>query len=324
MIFSVIIPTHHRTKTLQLLLASLEQQKLSIQDFEVIVVPSPQDQSLSYLTDYQKNTSLNLTVLDSKNDIYQGKSASYKRNMGAAVARAPWLAFIDDDCTADPSWLSTATELTTTPSVYGIEGHTHIPKPETITLTYKGLLMLSHSQGYQTCNMFYKKKEFLDFGGFDLNFPFYLEDTDMAWTFLDHKKNIIYSKESIVYHPVPAPETYRLMTGAYRVRKIPYLFKKHPELFKKNNMRALPRSFFPYFFLAICTMIASFYHIFWSLFFLTLLFIILPILHSAKLFYNCSFEWREVFSVIVYLPLIPFISLFQLIRGNMENRTFIL
>jgi GT2 family glycosyltransferase len=125
-----------------------------------------------------------------------------------------------------------------------------------MTFPYKGLQRLSRPGGYQTCNMFYKTVVFNELGGFDLNFPYYLEDTDLAWTFIDNNKKGGFSAAAKVSHPVPEPVPKKMLESAWRLEKLPYLYKKHPQLFKASHFRTLPRAYIPLIFLDLC-LIAS-------------------------------------------------------------------
>lgn len=320
MIFSVIVPTHHRPQKLRELLNSLSQQSLAFDKFEVLLVPSPNDSGIKDLPSYP----FSLQILPANDDPYKGTSASYKRNRGAQQAHAAWLAFIDDDCIAHPDWLKNAIPHTQTTQYHGIEGLTKIPPPPKVTYTYKGLQRLSRSGGYQTCNMFYNKATFLKCGGFDLHFPFYLEDTDIAWTLLDNNYSIVFEENCIVEHPVPKADVDRLLFNAFRARLIPYLYKKHPALFIKNNWRALQR--FQWLFLFLQTALLV-----WFLssptftrfiYFFTALFV-LSFIYTAKQLWGCSFEWREALKMLQYYTITPWITFFQLWRGNLEQKTFV-
>ena len=103
MFFSVVIPSHKRKKMLSDLLKSLENQ--SFKNFEVIVVPTENDPAFELLN---QTWPFQLRMEFIPNDPTKGKSASAKRNFGAALASAPWIAFIDDDCLADSQWLESA------------------------------------------------------------------------------------------------------------------------------------------------------------------------------------------------------------------------
>lgn len=320
MIFSVVTPTHFRPEKLRLLIASLEQQTLPMDQFEVILVPSPNDTGIKNLP----STKFRLKILSADSDPFGGTSASYKRNAGARAAQAPWLAFIDDDCVADKNWLLNAQKRLQSTECQAIEGLTKIPSPKQMTYTYKGLQRLSKAGGYQTCNMFYKKDVFLECGGFDLNFPFYLEDTDLAWTLLDRGYKIVFDEDCMVEHPVPAADVNRLLFNAQRARLIPYLYKKHSQLFISQGWKALQR--FQWAFLAIHSAVALWFFISPSLeriFISVMIVFALSAVYTAKQLRGCSFSLNEGLKMWMYYMITPWITVFQLWRGNLQQKTFV-
>jgi glycosyltransferase involved in cell wall biosynthesis len=320
--FSVIIPTYNRPQTLQRVLTSLEKQSLPLGEFEVLVAITNDDLSLDWLKAFK--TSLKLIPVIFSDTKFQGKSASLKRNIGAQHAQFPWLAFIDDDCEAHEDWLMKAKEMILKQNTVAMEGFTQIPKPATMTFTYKGLKKLEHFGGYQTCNMFYLKKYFDDIGGFDMNLPFYMEDTDIAWSFLEKNHKITPNEHSIVYHPVPPANVGRWLDNAFRCRYIPYLYKKHPELFKKNGFRALTKSHL--MLLTVILLVTLFFSATLSLTALLLgllLYLGLSSFYVLFILRNCSSRFSERFMMILIYPLIPPISFIQLMRGNLEQRVFV-
>lgn len=321
--FSVVVPTYNRPGLLQKLLESLEKQTFSKNNFEVIVVYTRPDTSEATLSSFSPSYSLKPLVIDDPDHI--GKSASLKRNKGAESAKYEWLAFIDDDCIADPDWLTNAHKTILEKNPAAVEGLTKIPIDTRMTFTAKGLQFLSQFGGYQTCNMFYKKESFVAAGGFDNNLPFYLEDTDLAWSVLEKDQLIVPAKDAIVTHPVPSPNVYRWIENAVRTRKIPYLARKHPELFKKMRFKALSKSnlILGILLIATLTLVAIYQSVPVIIVGLTIYFS----LSSAYVFYllrDCKYSSRELAQMLFAFPLVPPISLFQLMRGNIEQRTFIL
>jgi GT2 family glycosyltransferase len=323
MLFSVIVPTHNRPALLKKLLISLNEQNFSSSEFEVIIIPSPKDNGASSLQ--EKDYFFSLRILSSEDDTYQGKSASFKRNKGAQHAQAPWLAFIDDDCVADKNWLKHAAERLQRTPCDGIEGLTVIPKPEKITHTYKGLQRLSSSGGYQTCNMFYRKEPFLQLKGFDLHFPFYLEDTDLAWTFLDAGFSLVFEESCVVFHPVPPADVDRLWHNAVRTRLLPYLYKKHPRLFQKKQWRALQR--FHWLFLILHSLFFIYLLLNFSianiLFFLTAV-IGLSAAYTTRQLWGCSYTFNEAYKMLFYFCITPWVTLVQLLRGNWQQKVWLM
>lgn len=300
--FSVIVPTHNRPRTLALLLESLSSQELSSDMFEILVIPSPQDLSLDKF-----NHINNMRMLLPDQDPYNGTSASYKRNYGAQSAKGTWFAFTDDDCLPDKAWLKNALEyIQQNKSVCAIEGLVNVPKQDKLTLTYKGMLRLSKPGGFQTCNMFYRKEEFNKIGGFDLAFPYYLEDTDLGWSFLDAGLEIPFVEGCIVTHPVEPPNPKKLLTMASRSGQHLRLRAKHRERYAKSTMLPMRFSHWVYIGLTLSCFIIPLIGIPLTLLVLSL--------HMVKLFWKLSFTMKELTLVFALTPFAAWTSLFHLVK----------
>jgi glycosyltransferase involved in cell wall biosynthesis len=98
--FSVIVPTYERPAQLATCLQALMHQDYPRDSFEVIVVnDGGSDLTLGSIVE-QFREQLEVRLLSQKNTGPAGA-----RNFGAASARGKFLAFTDDDCAPDPSWL---------------------------------------------------------------------------------------------------------------------------------------------------------------------------------------------------------------------------
>jgi GT2 family glycosyltransferase len=98
---SVVVPTARPASVVAGCLEALADQTLPADSFEVVVVDDggPEPEGLDRLADTLSGR-LGVQVLHRPNG---GPSAA--RNDGVAVARAPLLAFTDDDCRPEPGWL---------------------------------------------------------------------------------------------------------------------------------------------------------------------------------------------------------------------------
>jgi len=107
MIFSLIVPTIHRTSELSRLLTSIERQKLrsfSLKDVEIIIVDQNSDDRVArLLSDHAMLTCLHLRA--------PALGQSNAKNIGIQHARGEYIAFPDDDCFYDPHTLETAYKL---------------------------------------------------------------------------------------------------------------------------------------------------------------------------------------------------------------------
>lgn len=98
-LFSVVVPTYCRPRALALCLEALSRLEEPRGGFEVVVVddgsPVPVDKVVEPFM-----RRMSLTCLRQAN---AGPAAA--RNRGVREARAPFIAFADDDCSPEPGWL---------------------------------------------------------------------------------------------------------------------------------------------------------------------------------------------------------------------------
>lgn len=316
---SVVMPTHRREAMLRRALESLEQQTFPLDQFEVIVVATAGDIAYEVVNQIASNNKLNIRCVTVPDDPSQGRSASIKRNHGVKVSHGQWIAFIDDDCTANPNWLSGAASYFNQPKVGAVEGRKEIPRPPRDTMVYRGLLLLTRPRGFQTCNMFYRRHVFNEVGGFDANFPYYLEDSDLAWSVLDAGYEIPFAENAVVYHPVPPPHPWKMLADAKRADLMAYLFKKHPDRYRESNVKVLRWSHWVYILLYIAILVFAIAQLWWALGIAAGLVVAFIALHSFKLFRGCATTANEWGVTTLLLPACPVIKWVQLIRGNFKH-----
>ncbi len=198
---SVVINTLDRARSLDLLLDALEQ--ITYPSFEVVVVVGP-------CTDDTED------VVAARGDRIkvlhcEVANLSLSRNLGIAASAGEYVAFIDDDAVPEPQWLD---ELMTgflssdgSPSpdvaavggwVYDHTGYTFqcthtgadrtgnarpdYPRPLDILAT-PGSLTFPYAPGG---NGVYRRDVLVGIGGFDEEFEYYLEETDVSARLIDH------------------------------------------------------------------------------------------------------------------------------------------
>lgn len=95
---SVVIMTFNRSTTLRRCLESLAAQSLDSGNFELVLVDVSTSPVTSVVQEFKNRMSIR--------HLHTGnKGVAGNRNYGARNARAELLAYIDDDCVAEPSWL---------------------------------------------------------------------------------------------------------------------------------------------------------------------------------------------------------------------------
>lgn len=318
-LLSVVMPTHRREHMLRRALESLQRQTLPPEQFEIIVVATEGDIAYSVVNDFLPQSRLNLRCVTLPNDPTHGRSASAKRNYGVSLSRGQWIAFIDDDCTASENWLAAASDFFNQPRVGAVEGRKEIPRPDRDTMVYRGLLLLTRPRGFQTCNMFYRRDVFDQVGGFDANFPYYLEDSDLAWSALDAGYEIPFAENAVVYHPVPPPHPWKMLADAKRADLMAYLFKKHPQRYRESNVKVLRWSHWIYIALYISIIAFAIARLWWAAAAAALLVLAFIALHSFKLFRGCATTPNEWGVTTLLLPACPVIKWVQLLRGNLKH-----
>ena len=99
--FSIVIPTHNRSKQLSLCLQAIAQLDYPFDHFEVIVVDDESEISPELVVDSFRNR------FDIKLIRQARAGVGIGRNRGSAQAIGDFLVFTDDDCEPAPDWLKT-------------------------------------------------------------------------------------------------------------------------------------------------------------------------------------------------------------------------
>jgi glycosyltransferase involved in cell wall biosynthesis len=230
---SVVIPTYHRTDLLELTLRSVLAQDIEPGDYEVLVVDSSSDDvNVRLVESLQATARSALRCLTKK---AEGPGPS--RNLGAAQARAPFIAFIDSDCQAAPGWLRAGLGAFDDENVGMVQGRT-VPDPAVaMTSMSRSMRVEAESMFYETANMFYRRSAFEAGGGFmpdptpNALQPNVCEDTDLAWTVKRAGWQARFAAGALVMHAV-LPITPRQWLIDDRFFFIPRLAARHPQLRK--------------------------------------------------------------------------------------------
>ena len=212
---SVVVATRRRPRLLARCLAALLEQKTEVA-YEVIVVNDDASVAATVPDDER------VRLLESG-----GRGVATARNLGARAARAPVLAFTDDDTVPSPGWLDHLFAATrAAPHAIGFEGPVE-------TGDYD--LLFFHAPrarpgGCCGANVAYRRSMFLDLGGFDERFQGWMPEDVEFGVRARERGDVVYVPEMLVHHP-PRPIGLReRMTQAAGVEGVWLLFRKHPSL----------------------------------------------------------------------------------------------
>lgn len=256
--FSIVINTLNRGPVLQKTLDSFRWLKYS-GDFEVVVVNGPsKDNSEEVIASWLPR-------------IRAGKcnvaNLSVSRNVGICMARGDIIAFIDDDAIPEPEWLAQLADGYRDPMVGAVGGlvynHTgydfqykyclvdrfgnadlSLPGP-TPHLSFPKSQRLPHLLG---CNSSFRRSTLLEIGGFDEEYEYFLDETDVCVRIVDAGYIIAQLPNAYVHHNY-APSNIRGDNKVVRYRypiiknKAYFMFKHAKEFFSMERIMQEQQAF---------------------------------------------------------------------------------
>lgn len=231
---SVVVSTHDRPARLAQLLESLSAQTLPPEAFEVVIVDdgsAPETRAAIEAAAARAAPGASLRTL--RNDIPRGPGAG--RNQGWRAARAPLVAFTDDDCVASREWLRAALEASShAPAGAIVQGRTE-PNPDECSqagVLSRSIRVEHLGPNYETCNILYPRALLDSLGGFDEGFGLSPggEDTDLAWRALESGHASVFAPEALVYHAVQRLGVRGMLRVAARWSDVVRIFAEHPQL----------------------------------------------------------------------------------------------
>ena len=229
MIASVIIPVYNEAQTLGDCLASLVRQTGQRQDLEIIVVD---DGSTDNTPDVVRGFPGVRLLRQSR----QGPAAA--RNRGAREARGEIILFTDGDCIPLDNWLEEMlAPFHQDPDLIGVKG-AYITRQRALTARfvqieyedkYDKLAKQKYIDFIDTYSAGYRRRTFLEAGGFDQEFPVACaEDVELSYRLANLGCKLVFNPRARVIHR--HPESIRV----YLRKKFKFAYwrmlslKKHP------------------------------------------------------------------------------------------------
>lgn len=168
---AVVVATYNRSGYLDELLAALAEQSLADEHYEVVVVDNgSRPPTWQCLQAAVASTPLRLAVVRLEDNL----GAAGARNVGAGLARAPVLAFIDDDCVPTTRWLGALLSGfgPTDAPVHVVQGRV-VPQPGAVTRgPWDHTLGVGASTPFfEAANVAYLRSAFDSVGGFAVAWP---------------------------------------------------------------------------------------------------------------------------------------------------------
>ena len=227
----MVVPSHDRPLRLRWLLNALEEQDAPPGAFEVIVAHDSTGPATAELLDAHP---LSRAGVARALAFSSRRSPAALRNAGWRAARAPVIAFTDDDCRPPRSWVRQAIEAARRHPGAVIQGATHPDPDEAALLTapHARTQLIHPPVPYaQTCNIIYPRELLERLGGFDERMPYAAgEDTDLAIRARRSGAPYVGASEVLTYHAVEAGSLLKRLRSIWRWQALAYMIKRHPEL----------------------------------------------------------------------------------------------
>jgi GT2 family glycosyltransferase len=227
---SVVVCSFNGSRTIRQCLEGLE--KLRYRNFEVIVID---DGSQDATADIARQYKVRLIQTENR-----GLSAA--RNLGQALATGEIVAYLDDDASPDPDWLSYLADTFHRTNCVGVGGPNipfaddgevaacvaHTPGRPTHVL-----LSDSDAEHVPGCNMAFRRDWLRDAGGFDTQFRVAGDDVDVCWRVRNSGGKLVFSPAAMVWHHCrkTVPAFWKQQVGYGKAEAM--LEKKWPEKYSR-------------------------------------------------------------------------------------------
>ena len=200
--FSVVVPTRARPAQLSACLEALARQDYARDAFEVVVVDDGGPTPGGVVERFAGRLDVALVT-----QTHAGPAAA--RNAGARRARAPFLAFTDDDCEPDPGWLTAlAARLAQTPdrlvggrTLNALPRDAHAATSHAIIEVVYAHYNARHDDArfFASNNLALAAELYAAVGGFDESFTT-SEDRDLCDRWLYRGLRMTYAPDAVVRH----------------------------------------------------------------------------------------------------------------------------
>lgn len=215
-------------------LTALAQQDLPREELEVVVAGDPGVEL------HSPPPALSLRLV--RTGATAGAAA--KRNLGWSQARAPLIAFTDDDCRPAPGWARALLASHERHPGSFVQGRTE-PDPGEV----EELWGLAHSQliaraspWHETCNIAYPRSVLERLGGFEEGYgPLGGEDTDLGERARAAGAPKEYEEAALVWHAVERRSFRQAIREAVRTRDEPQVLARFPHLREELYLRVFYR-----------------------------------------------------------------------------------
>jgi GT2 family glycosyltransferase len=317
---SVVVPTYHRPELLGRCLAALAAQTLAAEEYEIIVADDAAEEATRrQVEECAQNTSLTIRYVE----IVTAHGPAAARNAGWRAARAPILAFTDDDTRPDPGWLAAGVgALERDPELAAVTGQVIVPlswRPTDYERNEAGL----ETAEFVTANCFCRRDILEALDGFDERFTSaWREDSDLHFRLLERGAKIRKVPQALVLHPV-RPASWGVSLRMQRKSQFDaLLYKKHPTLYRRHIRRWPPLDYYGIVLAVVAAVSAATFGALLVCGLALVVWAMLMIRFLARRLRGTSRHPAHVLEMLYTSLFIPFLSIFWRLYGAVKFRAW--
>jgi GT2 family glycosyltransferase len=247
---SVVIATHERPKLLMRCLCALLRQDLGPEAYEIVVVDDGSSDAAHHVA--LRNVAALSHGAGRPSILYlhqaRNRGPAAARNVGWHAARAPIVAFTDDDTLPHPDWLREGLRALAD-GTDAVAGRIEVPLPAIPTDYERDAAGLSRAE-FATANCFVRRDALEAIDGFDERFrAAWREDSDLCFRLRAHGLRVGMALEARVLHPVRPASWGVSLRQQRKVMFDALLYKKFPRWYRASIR---PRPPWDYYVTVLC------------------------------------------------------------------------
>ena len=324
LLVSVVVPTCRRPVLLERCLLALLDQTLRQDCYEILVVDDGHQPAVAQVVERlaRREGAPVMRCLSPP----VGRGPAVARNCGWRAARAPLVAFTDDDTVADRQWLHQGV-IGMRPDLMALAGQVRVPRRracERRPTDHERMTQGLEQAEFVTANAFVWRSALVRVGGFDERFQRpWREDADLQFR-LEALGPVGRCEQALVWHPVRHEAWGVSLRQQRNVFFDALLYRKHPRLYRLRVRRRPP---WDYYLIVALTALAALLlaagegaGAAWALtggLALVLAFAARRLRHTAR-------TPAHIGEVLLTSALIPFLSVYWRLRGALHFRVLFL
>jgi glycosyltransferase involved in cell wall biosynthesis len=321
---SVVIPTYLRPDLLLRCLGGVLAQRLPPGAYEIIVVDDGHDEATRVAVERLAATPTPVRLRYLRP--VRGRGPAVARNAGWRAAKAPLVAFTDDDTVPQPDWLLEGERaMTLHPDWSAACGRVVVPRAAVPPTDHELMTLGLERAEFVTANAFVRRAALLRVDGFDERFRrAWGEDSDLQFRLMQTAGPVGRAADAVIHHPV-RPERWGI---CLRQQKNAFfdalLYKKHPQLYRERIHPAPPWNYYAIVGLVGAALVLGLAGAFAAAGVALVIAVALMLTFALRRIGPTSHAPGHVVEMLATSAVIPFLSVYWRLRGALHFKVLFL